>query len=58
MKEWCSKVLRRSVVGKCCEGVLWRSVSQVTKCCQGVLWRSVVGKCFGEVVLVRSVVET
>ena len=30
-------------MGKCREGVLWRSV--VEKCCEGVLSRSVVEKC-------------
>ena len=51
MVKCCGEVLRRSVVGKCCEGVLWKSVSQVTKCCEGpkeccgeVLWGSVVAK--------------
>ena len=29
-------------MGKCCEGVLWRSV--VEKCCREVLWRSVIEK--------------
>ena len=32
----------KSVVEKCCEGVLWGRV--VGKCCEGVLWRSVVVK--------------
>ena len=35
---------------ECCGEVLY-------KCCEGVLWRSVVGKCCGEVVLEKSVVE-
>ena len=42
---------QRSVVGKCCREVLWRSVmeecqrSVVGKCCREVLWRSVMEEC-------------
>ena len=42
MVKCCSKVLRRSVVGKCCGEVLHKR-------CEGVLWRSVVVKCCREV---------